>query len=393
MEKDIDLQFTGERVVVDKMDHRPDILVEHLARYKFANNFVEGLNVLDAACGSGYGKDVLKTKEYFGVDVSQETVLYANNKYGNFFSVADLEKKETFEAKEFNSLDYYDAVVSFETIEHLDDPSYFLSWVSGHAKMFVFSIPINMPSEFHKVVYSVEEIKSLISKYFPYVYFYGQIDNIISADLVNVGKYIVGVAFSELPKISIVIPTLGREEGLARCIQSIADLNYPEELIETIVLEDNPRIGVPKRLKEGVEKSTGEWIVYASNDIEFTPGSIFIALTNAIKNNKKFVAFNTGEVYPDDGNICEHFMIHRDLIPLIDGEIFDTEFNHVGVDNLLWAKLKKLGEEYRCEDAIVRHNHFSKTGKPLDEVYQIAWNEESVKRDRELLKIKLLKYE
>jgi len=382
MQEKTDLQFTGERVVVDKMSHRPDILIEHMARYNFAKDFVQGLNVLDAACGSGYAKEILNAKQYFGVDVSEEAVKYANEQYGEGFSVEDLEQGIN---KDFK----VDAIISFETIEHLEDPSNFLNWVKEHSKMFVFSIPVNMPSEFHKQVYSIEQIKELLSKHFPHVYFYGQVGGIISADLINVAQYVVGVAFTKLPTVSIIIPTLGREAGLNRCLDSISDLNYPEDLIDVLVLEDKPRIGVPKRLKEGVEKSTGEWIVYGSNDIEFTPGSIITAIINAEKNNKKFVSFNTGEVSSDEGNICEHFIIHRDLIEKIGGEIFDIEFHHVGVDNLLWAKLKKIGQDFRCQDAVVKHFHWSKTGEEMDEVYKIAWDEERVKQDRELLKTKL----
>lgn len=381
MKTETDLQFTGERVVVDKMDHRPDILIEHMARYNFAKDFVEGLTVLDAACGSGYAKEILNAKEYFGVDVSYEAIKYAVEKYGEGFFVDNLENpKIPFP---------FDAVVSFETIEHLEDPTNFLTWIKNNSKMFVFSIPVNMPSEFHKQVYSIEQIKELINKHFPHVYFYGQVGDVISADLINVAQYVVGVAFTDLPSISIIIPTLGREEGLQRCLDSINDLNYPEDLIETIILEDKPRIGVPKRLKEGVEKSDGEWIVYASNDIKFFPSSILKSILSAKQNEKDFVSFNTGIVSEDEGNICEHFMIKRTLIDSIGGEIFDTDFHHVGVDNLLWAKLKKIGQNFRCEEAIVEHFHWSKTGEEMDDVYKIAWNEERVREDRELLKTKL----
>lgn len=198
--------------------------------------------------------------------------------------------------------------------------------------------------------------------------------------------------YYDLPKLSFVIPTLGRPEGLKKCIESIKALNYPQEKIEIITVEDEPRIGVAKRLKEGVEKSTGDWIVYASNDIEFTTDSIMCAYKTAMDNNKKFMAFNTqgkDGVLPDEGNICEHFMIHKSLIAKLGGEIFDTEFHHVGVDNLLWAKLKRINHAMRCQRAIVKHNHFSQTGEEMDEVYKIGWDEKNLKEDRELLAKKL----
>lgn len=193
----------------------------------------------------------------------------------------------------------------------------------------------------------------------------------------------------DLPKVSIIIPTL-RAEGLARTIRSIEALNYPKEKIETIILRDEPRIGVPKRLKEGVEKATGEFIVYGADDMEFHPDCIIAGYqTYVLSGQKKLIAFNGGPVSTDEGNICEHFMITRGAVfgPL-HGEIFDTQFNHVGVDNLLWAIMNKAGEATRSEHARFTHHHFSKGGD-MDDVYKIGWNEESVKADRALLAQKL----
>lgn len=218
--------------------------------------------------------------------------------------------------------------------------------------------------------------------------------------------------YYELPKMSIVIPTLGRPEGLVGVLKSIDRLNYPKDKIEVIVVSDGEkvpeetktlfptykfeeletRLGVPKALKHGVKIATGEWIVYAANDTEFLPETIINAFKTAMDNNKFFMAFNTGEVSPDEGNICEHFMIHKKLLPKIGGDIFDLDFNHVGVDNLLWAKMKKMNQAMWCKRAVMVHNHFSRTGAAMDSVAQIAWDPESVKKDRELLAKKLSRY-
>lgn len=197
--------------------------------------------------------------------------------------------------------------------------------------------------------------------------------------------------YEELPKVSIIIPTL-REEGLKRVLASIAKLNYPEDKIEIITLVDEPRHGVAKRLAEGVEKSSGEWIVYAADDMEFEPDCI-IAAYQAHRlegdHGKGLIAFNGGSVSPDEGNICEHFMIHRVLLEILPrGEIFDTDFHHVGVDNLLWARMRKAGEAHRCEHARFIHHHFSR-GEAMDAVHKIGWDEERVAHDRALLAQKL----
>lgn len=205
-------------------------------------------------------------------------------------------------------------------------------------------------------------------------------------------KYLSDAQFyRDNPKITFVIPTLGREEGLKRCLDSIKNLNYPQDKIEVIVKQDyfgEKRVGVPKLVKQGVEESTGEWIVFASNDTEFTPESINEAL---LVGDLGYVAFNTGPVAPDEGNINEHFMIRKDIIAKI-GEVFDTEFWHVGVDNLLLAKMKKLGIFKRADKAIVNHYHFTK-GANMDDTYKLGWKEEMVAKDSALLAKKLSELE
>ena len=198
-------------------------------------------------------------------------------------------------------------------------------------------------------------------------------------------KYLHDIRFyRELPKISIIVPTILRPDGVERLKRSIDILNYPKELIETIIIEDEPRIGVPKRVKEWFEKSNWDYVVYAANDMEFTPDSIIVALLD----NIDLVAFNAWPLYPDQWNICEHFIIRSQFVrDNLNGEIFDTDFHHIWVDNLLWAKVNKYGVAKRNENAIIIHNHFSKTWV-MDEVYSIAYSRAS--EDRELLAKKLL---
>lgn len=169
------LPFTGERVVPDKMQGYEPTLEEHMARYEWAKDHLTGglqMRVLDAPCGTGYGTRMMfghtgpggPSKVFLGCDISTEAVAYANEKYaapGITYIVSDLEKLE-------GALFLPDAdpnlgtVVSFEGLEHLADPRPFLKWAKVHAKRMIWSIPVNNPSQFHKVVYSVQEIKDLM---------------------------------------------------------------------------------------------------------------------------------------------------------------------------------------------------------------------------------------
>ena len=156
------LKFTGERVVIDDMHKYPAVLQHHVARYNFALEFVVGKYVLDAACGTGYGVDLMSqlAKEVDGCDVSLEATKFAKEKYPkHYFFEQDLNNPEWDLS--------YDVITSFETIEHLDSPEEFLKWVSKHCDTFIFSIPISAPSGFHKHAWTTPQIVEMITKYFP----------------------------------------------------------------------------------------------------------------------------------------------------------------------------------------------------------------------------------
>jgi glycosyltransferase involved in cell wall biosynthesis len=190
-----------------------------------------------------------------------------------------------------------------------------------------------------------------------------------------------------LPFVSIIIPNLGRPDGLLKCLESIDKLDYPKELIQTIII--NGEETVPNKVAKGLKQALGEYIVYAANDMEFYPDSLKKAIQEGKQYNKRLIAFDSG-VRNDKGYICEHFIIKKDLIPVIGGQIFDTDFFHVGVDDLLWAKCTKLNESM-VSSAKILHNHFSRIGSGIepDEVNHRAFAH--VESDRKLLELKLSK--
>ncbi len=191
--------------------------------------------------------------------------------------------------------------------------------------------------------------------------------------------------YEELPRVTVVLPQLGRPEGFKRAVESVNRLIYPPDKLE-LLIEDGPDT-VPNKVDRMYKAAKGDYVVFAANDIEFTPESLMIALNESRKTGKELVAFNTGKVTPDEGNICEHFLIKKTLVQRIGGQIFDTDFWHVGVDNLLWAQCKKLNQAHRSEDAIVHHYHFSTGKADNDEVYKKGWSR--TQADRELLAKKL----
>ena len=116
MAKKAVIQFTGERVVEGSTPTR--ILLDHVARYKFACRYVKERNILDIACGTGYGSKLLcdaGAKKVIGVDISSEAIDFACTKYkmnGLEFKVGDILDIDFPE-------NYFEVITCFETIEHV----------------------------------------------------------------------------------------------------------------------------------------------------------------------------------------------------------------------------------------------------------------------------------
>ncbi len=74
------MNFTGERYLPEIGGF---IRAEHLHRYRLACTLAAGKDVLDVACGEGYGADLLASvaRSVTGVDVSAETVEHAIDNY------------------------------------------------------------------------------------------------------------------------------------------------------------------------------------------------------------------------------------------------------------------------------------------------------------------------
>ena len=113
--------FSPERVYIKDSEHVIDENLErHVFRYRFAANFIpKGAHVLDCACGSGYGSDILfrQAQTVTGVDHSKEAIDYARAHYAHTGMTFIREKIEHLAFPN----ERFDAVVSFETIEHITE--------------------------------------------------------------------------------------------------------------------------------------------------------------------------------------------------------------------------------------------------------------------------------
>ena len=168
-----------ERIVPDETEK--GIVSAHLKRYVFAGQFSRSKQVLDAACGVGYGTYYLASsaERVFGVDRSQEAISYAQKRYSH--------PRAVYMAMDASALTFddqsFDVVCSFETIEHLTDAQAHLESVRRVLKkngLYLVSTPYvrqttNSPgNSFHVQEWSPGDFEKLLGGHFALVRLYGQ---------------------------------------------------------------------------------------------------------------------------------------------------------------------------------------------------------------------------
>ncbi|MDZ7791300.1 MAG: class I SAM-dependent methyltransferase [Xanthomonadales bacterium] len=174
------LEFTGERFTPECVR---EMAYEHWHRYAWAAELVAGKDVLDAACGEGYGSHLLaaRARSVTGLDVGEDAVAHARERYRR--------DNLSFDRGDATRLPYadkhFDVVVSFETLEHLEAqetllaefrrvlrPEGFLVISSPDRK--TYSDETGYDNPFHVRELYRDELESLISNEFPAFRLYGQ---------------------------------------------------------------------------------------------------------------------------------------------------------------------------------------------------------------------------
>lgn len=176
------LEWTGERYL--PWLTAAQISYEHLHRYLSVTRLVKNKRVLDVACGEGYGSALLArtAQSVVGVDIDQAAVTHAEAKY--------TQDKLRFLCGDATCIplsgeQLFDVIVSFETLEHIEDHQAFF----GEAKRLLAPDGILIVSTPNKTAYSDEpeynnpfhvkelyfhEFRQLCAQYFKHAAFYGQ---------------------------------------------------------------------------------------------------------------------------------------------------------------------------------------------------------------------------
>lgn len=143
------LENTGERQVAPTLD---GIRRDHVARYEFAAmKLSKGSKVIDFACGIGYGCRIMADAGHdaAGFDIDVDAINYGIEHY--IYDVDDkLVSLNIANGNNPGAFGQYDAAISFETIEHLQDPRPLLLALREAAPVLIASVPNEdvMPYEY-----------------------------------------------------------------------------------------------------------------------------------------------------------------------------------------------------------------------------------------------------
>jgi len=169
---------------IEQNDHDKENTERHIARYTFASKFLTSSSiVLDCACGSGYGSNILakKAKEVIGVDMHPNTIEFASQTY--------LKSNISFICSDLFDLDLeensFDLIVSLETLEHILEQETWLKKINTLLKKdgtAIISSPMlryrngkpYITNPYHISELPKKELLNLISKNFGLVEFFAQ---------------------------------------------------------------------------------------------------------------------------------------------------------------------------------------------------------------------------
>jgi O-antigen biosynthesis protein len=184
------VKFTGERYVPSETG---EIRYEHLHRYAWCTSVLAGKDVLDIACGEGYGAALIAARatSVIGVDISLEAVEHASAQYSRLSNLRFEQGSAAAIPLQDASVD---AVVSFETIEHLLEQEAMLSEIRRVLRPEGFLV-ISSPNkdvyakyngahnEYHVKELRLDELKALLLARFPAARYYAQRFSVVSGIL------------------------------------------------------------------------------------------------------------------------------------------------------------------------------------------------------------------
>ena len=161
----VEIAFTGERLHAGSSLFGVD-LARHRAAYAFAATLAAGRQVLDLGCGSGYGAHELASASERLIAVDRVRPDPASRRGTAHFVRADIAGLPIAPAS-------FDLVVSFQVIEHLEDPTVYLAAMARLVRpggTVLITTPNVVISDrvnpFHVHEYESAELKQILESHF-----------------------------------------------------------------------------------------------------------------------------------------------------------------------------------------------------------------------------------
>lgn len=179
--------ITDERILGENFKSQEEYLtyLRHFFAYKLADEKISsGSSILEIGCGSGYGTKLLSknAEKIIGLDVDKKTVEQISKKNGS--------EKCIFEFYDGMKIPYkdesFDAVVSFQVIEHIKDDKNIIKEISRVLRpggILLMATPNRIfrlveygqksSNKFHIREYSFREFKNLLGNAFSDINIFG----------------------------------------------------------------------------------------------------------------------------------------------------------------------------------------------------------------------------
>ncbi len=188
----------------------PEAILYNLARYKFAANMLKLTDsVVDVACGKGLGTAFLSNYvdgdlgHVWGVDNDPQNISVAFQRYKIDAGNEHLTFLEADAIQFLRASSVKDAIVSFDTIEHLENPQQFVRLASKtlrNSGLFICGTPrrqvLKARNDDHFHEFEAGEFFSLLSKHFHRVLPFGQLDEVVGTFNQDHAWYLIGVCFN-----------------------------------------------------------------------------------------------------------------------------------------------------------------------------------------------------
>ena len=148
-------------------DYDREALRLHLERYEFAATMVANRRVVDCACGTGYGSEILAragAAVVVGVDIDDAAIAFAHQNHAH-----DRISYQAADASSYTPPFIPEVWVSLETVEHLPDPEAYLRATRDRlapSGLLIASVPTTVSTDgnpFHRTDFTRRSWRRLLA--------------------------------------------------------------------------------------------------------------------------------------------------------------------------------------------------------------------------------------